>query len=74
MNISGKKNDESFRATQRFYTGNGMIQTAARFNVNMSRSERADLVVELRREGYKQQEIADITGISHAHVSNILNS
>ncbi len=74
MSISGKKNDESFRATQRFYNGNGMVQTAARFNANMSRSERADVVKQLRREGYKQQEIADMLGISQAQVSNILNS
>ena len=74
MNISGKKNDESFRATQRFYGDNGMVQTAARFKQNMSRPERVNVVKQLRREGYKQQEIADMLGISQAQVSNILNS
>ena len=73
MNISGKKRDEVFRATQHFYD-KGVVKTASSFRANMSRSERKKLVKQLRREGFKQQDIADRLGISQSQVSNILNS
>lgn len=74
MSVKGKKNDEAFHATQSFYGGKGIIQKASRFQTNIDRSERVDIVKKLRKEGYTQQEIADTLGISQSQVSNILNS
>lgn len=74
MSISGKKNDEAFRATRQLYGDNGTVQSASRFNANIDRSERSQIVRDMYRQGYKQQEIADMLGISQSQVSNILNS
>lgn len=74
VSISGKKNNEAFRATQQIYGNNGTLQSASRFNANIDRSERAKIVRDMYRKGYKQQEIADTLGISQSQVSNILNS
>lgn len=74
MSISGKKNNEAFRATQQIYGNNGTLQSASRFNANISRDERVKIVKDMYKKGYKQQEIADTLGISQAQVSNIVNS
>lgn len=74
MSISGKKNNEAFRATKQIYGNEGAIQSTSRFNANIDRSERVRIVKDMYKKGYKQQEIADTLGISQAQVSNIINS
>lgn len=74
MSISGKKNNEAFRATKQIYGDNGSVQFASHFNASIDRSERARIVKDMYKKGYKQQEIADTLGISQAQVSNIINS
>ena len=74
MSISGKKNNEAFRATKQIYGDSGSVQSASRFNANIDRTDRVRIVKDMYRKGFKQQEIADTLGISQAQVSNIINS
>ena len=72
MDISVKNSNEVFCEKQRSYDG-GFIKTATTFSCNMSQPERKKLVKQLRREGFKQQDIADRLGISQSQVSNLQN-
>ena len=74
LSVHGKKNGEIFRSTQELYNGFGIVQNSSSFHTITDRTERATVVKELRQKGYKQQEIADMLGISQAQVSIILNS
>lgn len=74
MSISGKKDNEAFRVIKEIYGNNGYVQSASRFNSNMTRDEKKQAVHEMYSSGYKQQEIADMLGISQPQVSHLLNS
>ena len=74
MTVHGKKNNEAFRATQQIYGENGALQSASHFNADMDKSERKKVAKDLRKKGYKQQEIADTLQISQSQVSNLLRS
>lgn len=74
MTVHGKKKNEAFRATQQIFGENGVLQSAAHFNADMNKSERKKIAKELRKKGYKQQEIADTLHISQSQVSNLLRS
>lgn len=51
---------------------NGIIQTSAQMNTNIGREALISQVKELYRQGYKQQEIATMLGISQSTVHNYL--
>lgn len=74
INISGKKDNEVFQSTKQIYGDNGCLQSVSRFNSTIARSERKQIVLSMREDGLKQQEIANILGISQSQVSNIVNS
>ena len=73
INITGKKSDEVFSATKTLFDDCGIIQVASEFKANMSKSDRIEHVKKMRKKGFKQQEIANMIGISQAQVSNILH-
>lgn len=47
----------------------GVVQTQSRFESNLGKDALVSQVQSLRRQGYRQQEIADMLGISQASVS-----
>ena len=52
---------------------NGIIQTSSQFDVeNMTKNALEMQIKELKRQGYKQREIAEMLGISQPTVSNYL--
>lgn len=71
--ITGRKDGMQYTTTiqQNSY---GATKTVSQYNVNIGREAMIEQVKELRRHGYKQQEIADMLGISQASVSVYLRS
>lgn len=74
MNVHGKKNNEVFRVTKQIYDESGYIQSVSCFDTNAERSKRNQTIKQMyENDHFKQQEIADMLGISQSQVSNILN-
>ena len=74
MSISGKGDNGAFRATKELYGNSGSIQSTSLFNTDIDREEKKRIVHEMYKNGYKQQQIADMLGISQSQVSLLLNS
>jgi DNA-binding NarL/FixJ family response regulator len=52
---------------------NGIIQTTSQFSTDMNKDALKSQIKDLRKQGYKQQQIADMLNISQATVSNYLH-
>lgn len=73
INISGKKNDIVFSATKNLFDNNGIMQITSKFNKDISKNEKVKYIKDLSKKGLRQQEIANMLGISQAYVSNVLH-
>lgn len=51
---------------------NGIVQTSSQFAINLSKDALKDQISDLKKEGFKQQQIANMLNISQATVSNYL--
>lgn len=67
--ISGHKEGLQYTTTIK-QEAKGMIQTSSQFDVNMSKDLLSEQIKELRKQGYKQKDIANMLGVSQATVSN----
>lgn len=52
----------------------GATKTVSQYDVTVGRDAMIEQVKQLKRQGYKQTEIADMLGISQSSVSNYLRS
>lgn len=69
--VTGKKDGMQYTTTiQR--NKYGETRTSSHYNVTVGRKALIEQVKQLRRQGYKQTEIADMLGISQSSVSNYL--
>ena len=69
--VTGSRDGMQFTTTiQR--NSYGVTQSTSRYVTNMGRDALIQQARELRRQGYKQTEIADMLGISQASVSKYL--
>ena len=69
--ITGHRNGIQYTTTLSGHP-EGVIQTNAMFNKDMSRDALEMLIKKLKKDGYKQTEIAEMLGISQPTVSNYL--
>ena len=51
---------------------NGVVQTTTQFATNLGKEALTSQIKDLRKQGYKQQQIADMLKISQATVSKYL--
>ncbi|MEH2953643.1 terminase [Candidatus Merdisoma sp. JLR.KK011] len=66
--ITGSKDGYQYTTTMQKET-HGMVRTESMFECNLGKEALISQVKNLRRQGYKQQEIADMLGISQSLVS-----
>lgn len=69
--ITGHRNGIQYTTTLSVHP-EGVIQTNAMFNKDMSRDALEMQIKKLKKDGYKQTEIAEMLGISQPTVSNYL--
>ena len=69
--VIGEKNGIQYTTTLTEHKG-GKIQTNSMFEKNLGKDGLKKQIKELKRQGYKQQKIADMLGISQSTVSNYL--
>ena len=69
--VVGKKDGIQYTTTLTEHTG-GCIQTNSMFEKNLGKDGLKKQIKELKCQGYKQQEIADMLGVSQSTVSNYL--
>ena len=69
--VVGKKDGIQYTTTLTEHTG-GRIQTNSMFEKNLGKDGLKKQINELKCQGYKQQEIADMLGVSQSTVSNYL--
>lgn len=70
--VSGEKDGHQYTTTLTRHK-NGVTRLSTQFDTNLDKEELILQIKELRKKGYKQQEIADILKISQATVSRYLN-
>lgn len=69
--VTGNRNGIQYTTTLKKQL-NGVIQTTSQFATNLSRDALKSQIRDLKKQGYKQQQIADMLNISQATVSNYL--
>lgn len=68
VSITGRKNGYQYTTTMQ-QEKHGQIVKNSSFEVNVGKDALIEQIKELRRQGYKQLEIADMLGISQSLVS-----
>ena len=69
--VTGNRNGIQYTTTLKRQQ-HGVIQTNSQFDTNIGKDALAAQVKELRKQGYKQQQIADMLNISQSTVHNYL--
>lgn len=72
--IVTRKNGDSIETLTKEIKPYGEIIEAKKINQPSSKEEREDIIIDLRKKGMTQNEIAIATGISQSTVSGILNA
>lgn len=70
--ISGCRDGVQYTTTMKKQK-NGVVKTESMFGTNLGKSALTEQIKELKSQGYKQREIADMLGISQSSVSKYLN-
>lgn len=71
--ITGNRDGIQYTTTLKKQS-NGVVQTTSYLDINLSRVALKSQIKELRKQGFKQQQIADMLNISQATVSNYLKT
>lgn len=69
--VTGNRNGIQYTTTLKKQQ-NGITQTSSQFNINISKDALKNQIKDLNKQGFKQQQIADMLNISQPTVSNYI--